>query len=121
MHWGLIGISGNLYMYGNNEYFQCGFSMRNLSYINRINSKKKKAKIIDVKCGNTHTIIKTIFSNKYQYYSFGSNNYNQLLLNSNHRCCLLSLISLEYVQLLTKSNKNIIDLIPGYDTTYILQ
>jgi len=46
----------------------------------------------------------------------------ELLLNNiDDLSCLLSLISLNYIKSLTKSNKNIVDLIPGAWTTYILQ
>ena len=41
--------------------------------------------IIDVKCGAYHTIIKLISGNEIEYYSFGFNNNNELLLNLHYQ------------------------------------
>ena len=122
-HFGLVTTNDIVYMHGINESWECGVSNKNFDKkyckFNKINIDDE---IIDVKCGRNHNIIKTMRSNEIKYYSFGLNCDRQLLLNNNQYHSLLSLIPLKFVKSLTKIfNKNIIDLIPGYCTTYILQ
>ena len=121
-HLGLITKYGNLYMHGYNEYWQCGLNnINNKNIYSNLNEIKINGDIIDVQCGDSHTIIKSIQSKQDIYYSFGSNTHKELLLNNNILYCLPSLISFQYIKHLTKSHKNIINLIPSMNITYILQ
>ena len=107
-------------MFGNNDCHQCGIKKRFKIFLpNKLNININDDKIIDIKCGFNHTIIKTI-TNK--FYSFGSNKNNQLCLtNNNKRKVLPTLISNEFIKSNTKCDGNIIDIIPGFDNSYILQ
>ena len=72
--------------------------------------------IQDIRCGTDHIIVRTYDDN---YYCFGGYQYCQSLLfkdTSNHYR-----IYKPYIQALTNVFEDIIDIIPGYETTYILQ
>ena len=120
-HIGLLTKNKCVYMMGSNIKWQCGKKHTDGDYSdshcpkNKINIDKT---FIDVKCGYAHTIIKT---DNNKYYSFGENTHKQLLINNNDECCLPTLISFEYIKSITNCNDDIIDLIPGYQTTFILQ
>ena len=119
-HIGYITWDNKLYMRGSNSNGQCGYEC--IKYLkikgNKLNIDNDSP-IIDVKCGWYTTIIKT---NKHNYYSFGNNESNQLLLNKKSKIvCVPTMISIKYVQSITKSNKQILDLIPGHKKVYILQ
>ena len=117
-HMGCITKSNQLFMYGSNDNCQCGHN--NDSPFHRGNEIIIKNKIINqVKCGWEYTIIKT---NNNDFYSFGNNNNNKLLIHSNdHTSITPTLISKEYIYKMTKSNKDIIDIIPSRNFTFILQ
>ena len=75
----------------------------------------------DIKCGWDHIILTK--NNNNTYYGFGSNHRQQLLLQHNNQSYVQNpqQINKTYVISLTKYNGNIIDLIPNYDTTFIIQ
>ena len=119
-HFGYITKNNELYMMGGNAHCECGRDTTFLSCkefklnIDGING------IIGVKCGWYFTIIK---SDKNEYYSFGINADKELLLDLKvDQISVPTKISIQYIQNnITKSNKAILDLIPGYQKTYILQ
>ena len=106
-----------LYMYGNNRNGQCG-----QDFVLHCHKRKtvtiNNDFIVDVKCGHSHTIIKT---NKNHYYSFGNNKNNQLIINKKVDFERKpQLISFDYIKKLTKCNHKIIDFICN-QYTYIIQ
>ena len=106
-----------LYMFGKNYHLQCGCSRPHKNFFNRhiININN----IIDVHCGNNHTIIKT---ENNQFYSFGNNESSQLLLNIKQtKLHKPTLVSTKYIHTLTQSTNIIIDLLPANDETFIIQ
>ena len=120
-HFGYITNNYELYMCGQNTFRECGIkSKKEMEYCaSKSFIYNNIKKIIHIKCGWWYTIIKT---DKNEYYSFGENSHKQLLLNIDKDKCLPTLISLQYIKKnITKSNKPIIDLIPGYQKTYIIQ
>mmetsp|Transcript_42161 Transcript_42161/g.51888 ORF Transcript_42161/g.51888 Transcript_42161/m.51888 type:complete len:165 (-) Transcript_42161:76-570(-) len=106
----------NSFMKGYNKYFQCGLKSNDY-YCNEFKLDINNENITNINCGWNHTIIKTINNN---YYSFGRNKYNSLLLNSHNNRCLPTLISIKYIQNLIKSEGNIVDLVPAKNKTFIL-
>ena len=123
-HIGIITINDELHMFGHNYSKQCGFDSNTDVYSCHYGNKIKlpnKSKIISVQCGSFHTILKTI---KNDYYSFGNNVFDQLLLELTTKTAKISeptKISMEYLYKLTNSKNKIIDLIPGWNTTFIIQ
>ena len=119
-HVGCLTNNNILYMIGNNDYCQCWYN--NISKFKipipfQINLSNNET-IINVKCGNDYTIIKTIND---QYYGFGKNNKTQLFIKFGDIINIPSLISINYIKKLTNCYNEIIDIIPSYDTSYILQ
>ena len=122
-HGGFIRQNSNeIYMFGENEYyFQCGLGVTiNCQHPNKIRFRNITGYLIDIKCGESHNIIKT---SKNNYYSFGSNIKNELLLKNIHaqQVSKPQLISNNYIHNLVDSYHTIIDLIPGINVTYIIQ
>ena len=147
-HISCINKYGNVYMFGDNSSGQCGFNHPTKKIFNprllRVKFKDKYDIFYDIKCGSTHTIIKT---NNNNYYSFGSNiSYECLLelggitlddLNTsftgdfNHLFKMMfksngivdepKKISHHFIKTQIKNKGSIVDLIPGYETTYIIQ
>ena len=126
-HVGILTKNNNIYMFGCNSHYECGYSDYDHSiefdYGNLI---ELDTAIVSVKCGDWHTIIKT---DNNDYYSFGSNKFNQLLINSDKiyaddddkKEYKPQLISLQYLKKLTHSNMKILDIIPVYEKTLIIQ
>ena len=119
-HVGVLTLDNKVYMFGCNAHFECGYVGRNPGNGNLIKLSKP---IISVKCGDWHTIVKTINNN---YYSFGNNKFYQLLLKYDTHNFIKNqskpqLISLQYVKKLTQSNNKIIDIIPVYEKTLVIQ
>ena len=115
-HIGYINSNYQLYMYGWNDFSQCGFTT-DIEYLD-VTELNINSKIISIKCGFDHSICETIHN---EYYSFGCNKRKELLLNNDDNSCLPSLISMKYIQNnIIKSDNKIIDFIPGKETTYIL-
>ena len=118
-HSGYISKNGALYMIGKNYYSQCGLKNNTKTISNDYPNKiqvNNNSSFIHVSCGDAHTIAKTIDG---QYYGFGWNKFDELLLNNNNDICLPTLISIEYIKKTIKSNKNIINLIAGHFETLI--
>ena len=112
-YFGCITIKGVLYMFGNNISYQCGINKPRECYKGH---KIKMDNLVDIKCGNHHTRLKT-YGN--EYYLFGSNDKKQLLTLK--RYVTPTMLDLSYVMKLTKSIKSIIDLYPCFDNTLIVQ
>ena len=119
-HIGIVCDNGYIYMFGDNTYFQCTGDNTSIKSPMKININNN-SQCIDVKCGNNHTIIKTLSNN---YYAFGKNHLNQCLLHENTSYDFVSQpYCISTSNLLNKldSKNTIIDILPGYDQTYILQ
>jgi len=114
-HIGCLTGDNILYMFGNNYDYQSGFDNIDVCFKGY---KINISDIIDVKCGGFHTIIKTINN---EYYAFGLNKNKQLLIDTNKDKLLPTLIDINYLKKITNSSNMIIDLIPGYINTYIIQ
>ena len=109
----------NVYMFGYNECYNCGLNDKSACDDGNNIILNNNDKIISVKCGHNHTILKTE-SNK--YYSFGNNSNKQLLINSIFKnISKPKLISNEYIHKLTKSNAIIMDILPLSIHSYIIQ
>ena len=80
----------------------------------------KCGNIESIKLGLFHSIIKT---NNNEFYSFGDNINNCLLLKDilSEALVLPTMIDKEYIMNRTQYRGNIMDIIPGYNTSYILQ
>ena len=85
-------------------------------------TKIKLNNIIQIKCGNNHTILKQKKENKTKYYSFGYNEYNQCLLNNDHEYYVYQpkLIDLEHIKNKIGLNNIILNLLPGFNETFII-
>ena len=109
--------NGQVFGFGYNAYSQCGYQIPELLKPMKINVDSDK-NLIDVKCGAYHTIIVT---QQNDWYSFGRNNESQLLLNINEtRQMKPTKIDIQYISKYI-GNNTIIDIIPGYNATFILQ
>ena len=119
-HVGCLTLDNSVYMFGHNKYGQLGLNIRN-------NVKQKPTilrfdklndKIVDVRCGDIHTIIKTTNN----YYSFGDNKQSQLLIESSLKLARKPiLLDLSYIKTQTGFNGDIIDIIPASRTTLVFQ
>ena len=111
--------NNHLYLLGDNTFGQCGYNCGSQrSTFNEIKSINNDI-IIDVKCGGYHSIIKT---NKNEFYSFGKNSDDQLLLDINDdRIHTPTLISYKYIYKLIGSSKNILDFVPSLNNTLVVQ
>ena len=121
LHIGSLSHNNNVYFWGYNKYGHCGtnnFMSQSKPYKINIPNINNDI-IIDIKCGSFHSIIKT-YNNT--YYSFGYNAEKELLLNTNEkRIKIATKIDNEYIKNKTNNNNDIIDIIPGNNTSYILQ
>ena len=119
---GVLTSNNTLWMYGSNTFGQCG--MDNPSTVtvcikgNKIKLIDNNEIIISVKCGLNRTIIKT---NNNNYYGFGNNKDDKLLCGLANNLYRPTFIILEYIYHRTKSNNIILDIIPSYTDTFILQ
>ena len=122
-HIGCLTTNGSLYFWGYNKYSQCG--IKNKNDIKKPNPMHKQYQLkgyMDVRCGSTHSIIK---NRDNEYYSFGKNIQEQLLLDKNkHKSTVYvdtpTLIDMDYLMDKMDCIGKIIDLIPGYDSTMIV-
>ena len=127
-HVGFISLDNQPYMFGDNSDGQLGrrppYLLQRLEKLHKIYHLKQKQGIINIKCGDKHTIVKSIDN---QYYSFGLNTSNQLCIKppkydtSNTHITKPTLMDIEYIKKLTNCNGDIIDIIPGKRVTFILQ
>ena len=119
-HLCILSKDNIVYCHGSNLDGQCGIS-KNTVYLTspmqcNLNTNDT---IIDIKCASNHTIIKTINNN---YYAFGANHSKQLFIDNNaNKIYKPKLISHEYVKQKTGNMGTIIDIIPGYQQSFVLQ
>ena len=107
------GISFN---FGLNNYGQCGVDNW-FEYLNLPNRKSiKNIHLNDVKCGGFHTIVS---GKSDEYYAFGKNNNSQCLHDNSGRLFVPRKIDIESLKNGLNTN-NIIDIIPGFENTFIL-
>ena len=108
-HIGCLTLKNKLYMFGNNLDYQCGLNNIDECHLgNEIILLNTNDIILDIKCARHHSIIKT---NNNNYYSFGKNDYGELLIeNNDYKVYIPRKISLKYLHSITKSNNAIIDL-----------
>ena len=111
-HNGFLTNDFKVKIFGYNRYGQCGLlNNEEFKRIHKPNEIILNNKINYIDCGESHTIIKTIQN---EYYSFGQNDYEQCLLQSNiQSVCKPTLISIDYIE----SNK--FELKCGGTMTYI--
>ena len=126
-HIGCITTDNEVYLWGWNYYGQCGYqdefsknalSPRKLIFNDNISSTHDN--ITDIKCGQFHNFIK---NDKNEYYSFGYNRGNCLLIENLQLSTKIyspTKIDKSYIMKMTKFNGDIIDIIPGSKVTYIL-
>ena len=117
-HAGCVTSDNLVYTFGDNKYGQLGVNSTQ-GYIEKptkVNVKKKsKDKIVNVRCGSNYTIIKTTNN----YYTFGYKTY----LNEHSWTFIRKpiLLDVSYIKAQTGLNGDIIDIIPAYFTSLILQ
>jgi len=118
-HIGFLTKKLNVYLFGRNKYGQCGKDLKKNQTVygaTKLDTTSIDGNIMDLKVGAYHTIIKT---DDAEYYAFGKNDNGQCLLFIDE-----TLIS--YPQKIKKNgilkamnSKTIIDIIPGYNETFI--
>ena len=127
-HVGILTNNNKLYMFGRNDDGECG------NYDERSNNDTIKVptqvilnnnsdnNIQSIKCGGYHTIIKT---KKNQYYTCGFNKGNRCLMNNEQKYLEKivepTLVSMKYLKANIGSNNPIIDLLPTFASTFIIQ
>ena len=118
-HIGVITMNNELYMYGYNKVYQCGNNKTEECHSGNNVILNNNDIIMSVKCGGYHTILKT---DQYKWYSFGDNTHKQLLINNDsYKMDIPTLISNKYLYKITGSNNIIIDILPSFNNTYIIQ
>ena len=116
---GALTTRKKLIMFGSNKYGQCGTGLYKIGLIYGNIIKIVDDKISTVKCGDFHTIIKTVSNN---YYALG-NNYNKqcLIHNSMKSISEPTLINIEYIKKRLKFSYKILDIIPAKNVSFIIQ
>ena len=119
-HIGCITTNNDIYMCGYNYYYySCGLNINQCCHSPNKIELYSNEHIISIKCGGYHTILKTNLNN---FYSFGRNNNKQLLIDSiDYNISKPKLISKDYLNGITQPNGIIIDILPTYHNTYIIQ
>ena len=120
-HVGGYTNNGDIYFWGYNAYYQCGTNKYDSDIFKPLKLSKNITDVYTIKCGSFHTIIKT-YNN--EYYSFGDNSANELLLIhriDDTKIYIPTLINNDYIKDCTQYFGDIIDIIPGHDETFILQ
>ena len=124
LHVCLVTNTFEIYTFGGNNLCQCGVGSES-EYFNpilkptNINLSLVDPIPIQISCGNNHTIIKSFKDN---FYSFGNNSNNQCLFDTfGAKIFRPTKIPLNSIAKSMNIDKPIINLIPGYDTTYIFQ
>ncbi len=112
-----------MYCFGDYEDYQCGNNNNNNINTPQCNEILKSHKVLDIKCGAFHNVIKT---DKSHYYLWGDNGYNQCLYVSTS---ILSYFSNppKYIKKPSLFNSSfldkgqeVIDIYPGFRSTRIL-
>ena len=119
-HVGCLTTKSTINMFGYNKYGELGLNITDKKYgipthlmIDNLNDK-----IIDVQCGDHHTIIKTLNN----YYSFGDNNHLQLLIESSLKLVRKPiLLDVLYIKSQTGFDGDIIDIMPAFRTSLVFQ
>ena len=111
----------NVHTWGNNSWGQCGNGSKECKEIFECKTIKFDKRIESVKCGAFHSIIKTIDN---CYYACGANLYGECLLlftkfTSKNRILLPTKIARDIIQK-SIGKKDIIDIVPGYHSSFIL-
>ena len=120
-HIGYLTLNNEIYMFGCNYNGECGYNFKIKDTVHNGNKiiPRNKIKITHIMCGCDHNIIKTINNG---YYSFGSNKFHQLLVETKQtKVYTPMLISKKYVYNITGNNARILDLIPSIQETLIIQ
>ena len=120
-HMCFVKRNGILIFIGQNKGGQCGIDPCPTVNVNKGKTNpfnNMDVNITGYKCGGWHTIIKV---NKDTFYSFGDDTQNCLLRDVKLSSCLPNIISNKYINELTCSDADIIDLIPSQLFTYILK
>jgi len=121
-HVGCLSNTNVCYFFGWNNNGQCGTtkaSNDNKKCLNIPTRIEFNDKIMELKCGRYHNII-TTFDHK--FFAFGMNKQNECLQETMKESIKIPTeISQEFIKSKTKSNKHIIDIIPGCEYTFILQ
>ena len=124
---GCLTDDNDVYMYGSNHCSQCGISHKDANIIcaptNIIRSPTKlniNFKIMDIKCGCLHTIIR---STSGDWYAFGNKVNNRCLSfdDSIESTPIPTKISIKLLLSKLACDNPIIDLIPTFNQTLILQ
>ncbi len=112
-----------MYCFVHNEYYKCGNNNNNNIATPECNETLKSHKVLDIKCGGYHNVIKT---DKNHYYLWGNNGYNQCLHVSNS---ILSYFSnppkyikkpLLFDSSFLDKDQEIMDIYVGFQSTRIL-
>ena len=115
-----LTIDNKVYCWGYNSYGQCGNGSDDpeLTQPTQINIGSESSDILSVKCGSSHTIIKM---NNKRYYVFGNNQRGQIFLENLDEIHEPTLLTNKDLCQKIGNNGEIIDLIPGFYQTFILQ
>ena len=119
-HIGCITSDNELYLYGYNKYCQCGLSYKYESCYDGNKIHINNEVMISIKCGAYYNIIKT---DKNNYYTFGENNHDQLLIGYTlfENVATPTKVEKKYVfGKMTSHAAKILDLIPSYNCTFII-
>merc|ERR1712001_361096 len=79
----LLDNKGKVYGFGKNFYYQLGNGTSRHVHSPEMNVVLKDDVIIDVKCGNNHSIAR---DQNNKYYLWGLNDFNQCLVYNDERC-----------------------------------
>ena len=116
---GFLTNKYNVYMFGCNDDGECGRNKIHKRTESPLKINVNSEEIIDFKCGGYHSIVKTINN---EYYSYGTNRNNACLINTkNDHIWLPTKINLTDIHTKIGNNKTIIDIIPGYNISFIIQ
>ena len=120
IHIGILTDNNMLWMFGSNGEYQCGHKTFRTTSHDGNEIILNDELITDIKCGLSHNIIKT---NKNNYYGFGCNKFNQLLIKKYKYDFIVikpKLISKQWISKLINCHNDIIDLIPANNETFII-
>ena len=107
-----LDLDGKIYCWGRNICYECGGIDNKNLYIPKLNClsfPQTDIKIIDIKCGSYHNVVK---SEDNQYYFWGWNEYSQCLEYEYEYC--------KRPRKLNISSSKVIDVYPGHNETRIV-
>ena len=114
-----LTVNQDAYTFGYNTKGQCGIKEIESEAVYGPHKISLNKKINDIKCGSSHTFVKTINNN---FYGFGNNEAGQLLIDKKiSKTNIPVLINNDALYTKLGSTKTIIDLIPGWYQTFVLQ